>query len=209
MNYVEFHNSLKEEPIVSSYILANVPSEGISIHKHDTLCLSEEEVCYIENGTLFQMNPLKEYYLFNCLQPNHFIVKAREDDAMKLVAVETSQVNIFRKKELYEFLDQEKLLSHFFLNIIEKNETVITELNMLSDLLAEERVKYTLYCILPQMELEREGGFIQAPKWMNMKILAQISHCSLSRTSKIMKNLQKKKIVQIDNGMWYRDYTAS
>ena len=75
MEFVRRYPLVNEKAIFIEFILRNLKSRRQSFEKNDTFILAAQEVYLINKGTLFQMNLLKEHFLYNYLTAQDFVVK--------------------------------------------------------------------------------------------------------------------------------------
>lgn len=120
------------------------------------------------------------------------------------MAVENGEMIIFSKKEVFDFLNQEKLLANFYLTLLEKSYSVTDYLSTASTFSSLDKVKYVLYSIIQHVEEEPINGFVPLPSWVNKKTIAQISQCSVSIVSKTMRNLEEENLLKIEHEIWYK-----
>lgn len=204
MELVELHTLAKEKSIFNAFILARIKYRREPFKKNDIFIIAAKDVYLVNQGTLFQMNLLREHFLYNYISPQDFIVKINPEKKLKFMAVEDGEMIIFAKKEMYEFLEQEQLLSNFFLTLLEKSYSVIDYLNIASTFSAEDKVKYVLYCSLKHVEVEPVEGFLPLPTWVTKKTIAQISQCSVSIVSKILRKLTNEQLLKMNDVIWYK-----
>lgn len=75
MEFVRRYPLVNEKAIFIEFILRNLKSRRQLFEKNDTFILAAQEVYLINKGTLFQMNLLKEHFLYNYLTAQDFVVK--------------------------------------------------------------------------------------------------------------------------------------
>ena len=204
MEFVKRYPLVNEKAIFIECILRNLKSRRQLFEKNDTFILAAQEVYLINKGTLFQMNLLKEHFLYNYLTAQDFVVKIDPEKKIKLMAVENGEMIIFSKKEVFDFLNQEKLLANFYLTLLEKSYSVTDYLSTASTFSSLDKVKYVLYSIIQHVDEEPTNGFLPLPSWVNKKTIAQISQCSVSIVSKTLKNLEKENLLRIEHEIWYK-----
>ncbi|WP_439443337.1 hypothetical protein ACSMFR_13205 [Listeria aquatica] len=196
MNYTEYHELIQKEDMLDEYINKNIPFRNIHLNKREEIVLTSNETTYVASGTIGQLHPIKENFIFNLSTSGNFIMLLTSKDYIhskvyKIMAIEDTHLNIFNTSNFLDFLDSNQFLSDFLYEQLKK-ETAILEANInLAVRSSRDKVLFTLQLIAAKCGVinTENSNWVVLPKWVRIKLLAKMSNSSISMTSQSVKQL--------------------
>lgn len=154
MTFLEFHQLVKEDSMIYSWIVKNFCLKRQKIDVGGEIIMKPEEVIIMEDGLLVQESEVGRSD-FNRVFINKRIIFTTKG-GFSLTALENTSYSIIPTEELFEKLEDQNLLPTFFLQIAEDLEKGLDWQRKLISVTSEERVEMILAKIVEYYQLDSE-----------------------------------------------------
>ncbi|WP_439443750.1 Crp/Fnr family transcriptional regulator [Listeria aquatica] len=204
MRYLEFHEYLKKDSIMYSYLTKKFNKHNERIFAGEEVKVSKEHIAVVKKGVLVKESAEQRKFFTRSFFQETIIVPTTHTIILR--ALEESEIAFIKADEVFEKLEKEELLSNLFLQVAEKLEADLERQEMLAVEFPENKIIETLYFI--SISYSSKSLKLKLPSWLQIKILARFANCSVSTTSSVIHNLHEKGIVNIMTSPWQLNVEA-
>ncbi|MBC1489127.1 Crp/Fnr family transcriptional regulator [Listeria sp. FSL L7-1485] len=198
MRYLEFHECLKKDSIMYSYLASKFRRRNKKIPAGEIVLVSKKYVAIVEKGVFVKESVEQRKFFTRSYFQETIVVPTTQ--TIRLKALEESVISFIEADIVFEKLEEEKLLSNLFLQVAEKLEADLERQEMLAVEFPENRIIETLYFI--SISYSSKNLNLELPHWLRIKILAKFANCSVSTASSIVHDLHKEGIIDIKASPW-------
>ncbi|MBC6148610.1 Crp/Fnr family transcriptional regulator [Listeria innocua] len=199
MTFLEFHQLVKEDSMIYSWIVKNFSLKRQKLDVGGEIIMKPEEVIIMEDGLLVQESEVGRSD-FNRVFINKRIIFTTKG-GFSFTALENTSYSIIPTEELFEKLEDQNLLPTFFLQIAEDLEKGLDWQRKLISVTSEERVEMILAKIVEYYQLDSEKK-PEFPKWLKIYVLARFAKCSVSTVSIIVNDLVSSGNIDTKGTPW-------
>ncbi|HCD1414110.1 TPA: Crp/Fnr family transcriptional regulator [Listeria monocytogenes] len=208
MTFLEFHQLVKEDLLIYSWIIKNFHLTRQKLMAGGEITMNREQVIVMEKGLLVQVNEEGKDDLYRVFIDQRIIFTTKGD--ITLTALEDTSYSIIRTDELIGKLEDQHLLPTFFLQIAEDFEKGLDWQRTLISVDPAERAEMILAKIIERYEINSENK-AEFPRWLRINVLARFAKCSVSTMSSVVNELVNEGDLNIKGTPWLltRPYQAS
>ncbi|WP_167811075.1 Crp/Fnr family transcriptional regulator [Listeria monocytogenes] len=208
MTFLEFHQLVKEDLLIYSWIIKNFHLTRQKLMAGGGKTMNREQVIVMEKGLLVQVNEEGKNDLYRVFIDQRIIFTTKGD--ITLTALEDTSYSIIRTDELIRKLEDQHLLPTFFLQIAEDFEKGLDWQRTLISVDPAERAEMILAKIIERYEINSENK-PEFPRWLRINVLARLAKCSVSTMSSVVNELVNEGDLNIKGTPWLltRPYQAS
>ncbi|MBC1741853.1 Crp/Fnr family transcriptional regulator [Listeria welshimeri] len=199
MTFLELHQFIKDDSLIDSWLKKNFDLVPQTLEMGQEIEMSHEEVIIMKNGLLLQENMEKKSNIERFFADQQIIFTTKED--LSLSALETTTYSTICTEDLFDKLEQQQLLHHFFLQVAEDFERDLEWERTLISAYPKERVEIILAKIVNCYHLDPVKNPM-FPKWLKIYMLARFAKCSVTKTSMIVNELVEKGAINVKSTPW-------
>ncbi|EGQ0538641.1 Crp/Fnr family transcriptional regulator [Listeria monocytogenes] len=198
MKYIEYYKHMRKDAIIYAHLLNNFSYATRIISAGEKVILDRKHILIVKSGALFEENNGKKSGIARYFFPKSFFFPTRGSVVVK--ALETSEICCINADLVFRKLEEEGILSDFFLQVAEKNEQDLERQIFLVTERPKNKIVSTLNFIL---ENNLSNSDIAAfPKWLQMGVLAQLANCSPHTISSTIHELRDRGLLDIQSTPW-------
>ncbi|WP_239256723.1 Crp/Fnr family transcriptional regulator [Listeria ilorinensis] len=198
MKYVEFHEYVRRNAILYAYLLNNFSHTFKKLKAGEMIVADQEHVLLMRKGTLIEESNRKKKGITRCFFQKSFIFPTIHE--VKLKALETTEICNISAESVFGKLEEDKILSNFFLQIAEKTELDLKRQEMLGTEAPKNKIMATLDFLLDNYWVTAKLPVF--PKWLQINMLAKLANCSVSSTSSVVNELHNQGVLDIKSSPW-------
>ncbi|CAM2362721.1 Crp/Fnr family transcriptional regulator [Listeria seeligeri] len=198
MKYIEFYDYVKRDAILYTYLLSNFSHVFKKINAWESIEVDRDHILVMKNGTLIEESTGKKKGIARCFFQQSFVFPTRH--TLELKALETTEFCLIPADAVFGKLEQEQILSVFFLQIAEKNEQDLKRQELLITEASKNKIIATLNFLLENNLSNKTLPVFS--DWLHINILAKLANCSVPTTSSIVNELHDKGILDIKSSPW-------
>ncbi|MBC2330441.1 Crp/Fnr family transcriptional regulator [Listeria swaminathanii] len=198
MKYIEYHDYIKRDAIIYAYLLDNFSYVCKQIKAWESVTIDRDHVLLVKNGTLIEESDGKKKGIVRCFFQKNLVFPTR--NPMVLKALETSEVCLISAEGVFGKLEEDQILSNFFLQIAEKNEQDLKRQALLGIENSKNKVVSTLNFLLENNLANTTLPVF--PEWLQINILAKLANCSISTISSTVNELHNDGKLDIKSSPW-------
>ncbi|MHC5250949.1 cyclic nucleotide-binding domain-containing protein [Listeria kieliensis] len=195
---------MKKDSIMYSYLARKFHKQNKKVLAGEVVVVSKEHIAIVRKGVLVKESVEQRKFFTRSFFQETIIVPTTHTIMLK--ALEESEISFIKADEVFEKLEEEKLLSNLFLQVAEKLEADLERQEMLAVEFPENKILETLYFI--SISYSSKSLKLKLPHWLQIKVLARFANCSVSTTSSVIHGLHKKGIVDIMASPWQLNMEA-
>lgn len=198
MKYIEYYEYMKKDAIIYAYLLNNFSYVSRKVETWESVTLDRKHILLVKSGALFEENDGKKSGIARCFFQKSLFFPTRK--SIQLKAFETSEICCISADVVFRKLEEDQILSDFFLQIAEKNEQDLKRQVFLATENPKNKIVSTLNFLLENNFSNND--MTAFPAWLQMNILAKLANCSISTISSIVHELQNKGMLDIQSTPW-------
>ncbi|EGQ0538640.1 Crp/Fnr family transcriptional regulator [Listeria monocytogenes] len=199
MNFLELHQFIKEDSLIYSWIKKKFHLSTQRLEAGQDFLMNNEHIIIVEKGLLIQESMDGNSNVQRMFVNQQVIFTTKE--SLLLLALESTTFNIVLAEELFDMLEKQQLLQHFFLQIAENFERDLECEKMLVSTYPEKRIEMILTKIINLYNLDPVEN-PTFPKWLKKYILAKLAKCSVTKTSMIINKLVERGVINVNSTPW-------
>ncbi|EAC6063262.1 TPA: Crp/Fnr family transcriptional regulator [Listeria monocytogenes] len=199
MNFLELHQFIKEDSLIYSWIKRKFHLSTQRLEAGQDFLMNNEHIIIVEKGLLIQESMDGNSNVQRLFVNQQVIFTTKE--SLLLLALESTTFNIVLAEELFDMLEKQQLLQHFFLQIAENFERDLECEKMLVSTYPEKRIEMVLTKIINLYHLDPVEN-PTFPKWLKIYILAKLAKCSVTKTSVIINKLVERGVINVNSTPW-------
>ncbi|PZG33983.1 hypothetical protein C2D64_06120 [Listeria ivanovii] len=199
MNFLEFHQFVKQDLLIYSWIVQNFYFTKHQLAAGKSLVMEPRKVIVMREGIVLQESLVKQADVYRVFVDQRIIFTTEEK--LSLYALETTTYSIIDTNELFEKLEEQQLLANFFLQMAEDIEEELEWKRNLFSSYREERIYMVLMRIIHRYKLDPVNN-PEFPRWLKIYILAKLAKCSFTKTSMVLNDLFKNGMINIKVTPW-------
>lgn len=188
---------MNKDAIIYTYLLSHFMCRFKKINIRESILLDQKHVLLIGNGTLMEESEEKKG-IVRCCFSNSF--QFSTESPMVLKALEATEVCLLKADQVFKKLEEEKILSNFFLQIAEGTEKNLKRQAILGEGNPRNKIVETLNFLLENNMMDSSKAVF--PKWLRINVLAKLANCSITTTSATLNELSNKGILDIKTSPW-------
>lgn len=200
MTFLELHQFMKEDFLLYDRIKKMFPLKWQHLEKGKSRLKNSGQVILVQQGLLVEVKQgkkLRSYYRMFADKQLIFSTKG----IMALRALEDTTYSVLPVDTLFDQLEEQKLLSNLFLQQqedLEKERDLELQLQWCS---VGEKVELLLQVLIQKYQLH-PGTNPVFPSWVNIQTLAGFVNSSVTMTSKRVKELADKGLIDTKATPW-------
>ncbi|EUJ28746.1 Uncharacterised protein [Listeria grayi] len=175
MRYSEFQQHMQKDNFIYKYIMDFCKSKRIKLERKQKLILDQNKIYFCTKGVLELM--LRHSKKSSSIVQANQIIQGipREGCCYEIRALTKVEVAVYESDELYDFLENRNLLSHYLYSHIYMEEQRKCFFNELSGLKVKERVERVI-------QEFSDGNKI--PEWFSVELVSKMCNCSYNSALK-------------------------
>ncbi|WP_239256887.1 Crp/Fnr family transcriptional regulator [Listeria ilorinensis] len=199
MNFLDFHQFVKQDALIYSWVIKNFYLKNRNLMAGETLLATREQVIITKQGLLVQESLGKRSAIERAFCGEHIIFTVGESHL--LYALEETVYSIVSADILLDALESNELLPNFFLQVAEELERTLEWKKTLTSVNPKKRISLVLSLIIERYQLNPNSN-PAFPKWLKIHLLAKLAQCSLSTASVAINELAKQGKIDIKSTPW-------
>ncbi|EDE9562048.1 Crp/Fnr family transcriptional regulator [Listeria monocytogenes] len=198
MKYIDYHDYMHKDAIIYAYLQNNFPYIRKRIKAWESFTLDREDILLVKSGAIFEEVNGKKKGIARCFFSKSLIFPTR--DPIVLKAFETSEICFINAERAFGKLEEDQILSNFFLQIAEKNEEDMRRQAFLGRENSKNKIISTLNFLLENNKSNSKTPIF--PIWLQINVLAKLANCSISTISSTVNELHAEGILDIKSSPW-------
>ncbi|WP_260443755.1 Crp/Fnr family transcriptional regulator [Listeria immobilis] len=199
MDFMEFHQFVKQDLLIYSWITKNFHPIKKELKKRHQFILDSSQMLIIESGLVIQERMTSQYNGCRIVGEQEIIYTTQ--GSLTIYGLEDTTYSLVPVHEVFAKLEDQKLLSNFFLQIAEDLEKDLEWEIQLSAGNAKERVDMVLKMLIDKYQLNYHTN-PEFPRWLKIYVLAKLAKCSVSTVSSILKVRNSNRVLNRKSTPW-------
>ncbi|MHC5409331.1 Crp/Fnr family transcriptional regulator [Listeria seeligeri] len=200
MDFMEFHQFVKQDLLIYSWVTKNFHLNKKELMKRHQITLDSTHMLIIESGLVLQERMTTRYNGCRIIGGQAIIYTTQ--GSLCIYGLEHTTYSLLPVEKVFAKMEEQKLLSNFFLQVAEDLEEDLEWEIKLNSGNAKERVDMVLRMLIEKYQLNYQTN-PEFPRWLKIYVLAKLAKCSVSTASMIMNEQKKNRVLDRKSTPWF------